>query len=148
MSKTTDKKAADIFERMAGVFGKGSEIVPKETFRFCAFPKGSQIHFELSHSENTISIEFHLEKWDESKAQNERARLLRKLLKRFTKIFIFDKQMTCDLKHGYGRLYLKFDCSETSEDEMSFYIYEFIYQIKSRIDMIIPNWNQSHPVKP
>jgi hypothetical protein len=117
---------------------------------YCYF-QPTAIHYELAHynSADMMSIELHIEKNDMGKNDYEKGDkkdkidLLQKLLKYFTDIRIFDKQIMYEPSHfGCGRIYILCDYSMGVEKIFS-YVNEFIYQTKSRIDIIASGWEVS-----
>jgi len=89
-------------------------------------------HFEiLGDDENKIlSVEFHIEK-------DEGTKILQTFIKYWEGIYVLDKKIQYDLwRYKKGRLGIKCNYSD-GEEKICAYIYEFIYQVKSRIENII-----------
>jgi len=88
-------------------------------------------HFEIVKDDvnKIIFIEFHTE--------GEGSEKLQILIKYWEGISVFDKKIQYDIWQGTkGKLYIKCDYSY-GEEKICAYIYEFIYQLKNRIENII-----------
>jgi hypothetical protein len=113
---------------------------------YCRLQQTS-VHYELQHHAlaGMIGIEIHIEKRSYEKndyeAKKETIELLQKNLKHLTDVKVFDKQIMYDPNwYGCGKIYILCDYSLGKEKILS-YIYEFIYQTKERINIIVPNWD-------
>jgi hypothetical protein len=113
---------------------------------YCYF-QPTAVHYELGQYDTYMRIELHIEKNDMGKedykrgGKKEKIDLLQELLEYFKGIKIFDKEIEYDPDHfGCGRIYVSCDYSLGVEKIWS-YVSEFIYQTKSRIDIIASGWD-------
>ena len=91
--------------------------------------KGS--HFEISKNDTSkiLFVEFHIEKDDGTEN-------LQTIIKYCKEVCIFDKRIEYDTKgHRKGRLFIMCSYSDGVE-KIQAYINEFIYQVKSRIEIL------------
>jgi len=87
-------------------------------------------HFEIS-GKKELSVDFHIEKADKT------LQILQASIKHWKGICVFDEKIRYSpWMNNYGRLYIKCNYSDGLE-KIQAYINEFIYQIKSRIEILI-----------
>jgi hypothetical protein len=133
-----DKKFKEIMEqcKIYPFFKKSLKAKTKEGGKYCRL-QDTPIHYELVHydSVDMIGIELHIGK--------ERIDLLKKPLKYFIGIGIFDKQIMYHPHWGNddARIYILCDYSMDLEKIFS-YLNEFIHQTRGRIDLIVPDWDK------
>jgi hypothetical protein len=93
-------------------------------------PLEKSSHFEILGDDynETLYVEFHIEKDRDTK-------ILQTLIKHWERIHVFDKKIQYDPK-WYEKGRLRIGCSYSDGiEKICAYIYEFIYQVKSRIDL-------------
>jgi len=145
MSNTTETSLHEetfhkIAEECGKKFPKPEEVkLSKNKLGYCRFQR-TAIHYELQHYAlaNMISIEIHIEKKDYDGKNDYEV----KFLKYLADIKIFDKHIMYDpCWYDCGRIYLLCDYS-IGKEKILFYINEFIYQTKGRMDIIVPDWDK------
>ena len=88
-------------------------------------------HFEILKNDRSkiLSVEFHIEK-------DGRKKILQTIIKYWKDIYVFDKKIEYNPEwHKKGGLFIRCSYSDGVE-KIQAYINEFIYQIKSRIEIL------------